>query len=94
MKLLPLLAGGAVKPTSLRGVQSYTFQVGGDAKSVTVQFRDPKCPFDLEPMTAARETTYGRLPISFRPLLDKLKIQLPSLFTDGYPMVSNHWGYP
>jgi Ser/Thr protein kinase RdoA (MazF antagonist) len=31
------------------------------------------------------------LPVSFRPLLDKLKRQLPSLVTDDYPMVINHW---
>ena len=31
------------------------------------------------------------LPVSFRPLLDKLKSQLPSLFTADYPMVINHW---
>jgi hypothetical protein len=31
------------------------------------------------------------LPGYFQPLLDKLKSQLPSLFTDNYPMVINHW---
>lgn len=31
------------------------------------------------------------LPVDFRLLLDKLKSQLPSLFTNGYPMVINHW---
>lgn len=31
------------------------------------------------------------LPVRFRPLLDRLKTQLPSLFTGNYPMVINHW---
>lgn len=30
------------------------------------------------------------LPVRFVPLLDKLKTQLPSLFTGNYPMVINH----
>ncbi|KAJ5536551.1 Protein kinase-like protein [Penicillium frequentans] len=146
---------GTIKPTPMQGSQSFTVQVVSDAKSLIVQFRDPKSPIDLNLMTTACET-YGRLvpdfllartalhnaqnfgflsqtvqdvavffasawhnrpasilafnspliqndylsrleqisnqlPVSFSPLLDKLKSQLPSLFTDDYPMVINHW---
>ncbi|KAJ5992630.1 Protein kinase-like protein [Penicillium sp. IBT 35674x] len=38
------------------------------------------------------ERISNELPVSFSPLLDKLKFQLPFLFTDDYPMVINHWG--
>ncbi|KAJ5524615.1 Protein kinase-like protein [Penicillium frequentans] len=170
--------GGTIKPTPMQGAQSYTVQVLSDAKSLIVQFRDPKSPIDLDLMTTARET-YGRLvpncqhlkerpgtllvykmnylsgetfllartalrnaenfgllsqtvqdfavffasawnnrlasilafnssliqndylsrlerisnklPVSFSPLLDKLKSQLPSLFPDDYPMVIIYW---
>jgi len=44
----------------MQGARSYTVQCGDGAKTLIVQFRDPKCPFDLDFMTAARET-YERL---------------------------------
>lgn len=55
-----IAGGGIIKPTSMQGAQSYTVQVASDAKSLIVQFRDPKSPIDLDLMTTARET-YGRL---------------------------------
>ncbi|KAM4064936.1 hypothetical protein HRG_012789 [Hirsutella rhossiliensis] len=38
------------------------------------------------------ERILNRLPVSFPPLPGKLKSQLPSLCTDDYSIVINHWG--
>lgn len=49
-----IAGGGSVKSTAMQGAQSYTVQVDDGAKSLIVQFRDSKCPIDLDLMTAAR----------------------------------------